>query len=428
MLVQWDAVKEDVVRDMIIMRTFGARVLRIMVLPECTGFRLKQGVGSVFTRDYDAAVHGLREFVKTAGRYVFKVIIAFGNDYYYWKGPDGKYWWELAYREIDGFLEDSAKWIQGFINATRDLKPVLYYDLQNEVTSLNPYMTIYVSGLLERVSVPGGKLSFSILFVPRDADKLAEIVDKLDYIDFHSYPTRGVNEDVDKCYQAVSERFSNAIIVLGEYGVPLKGEGGVGDEDAQARRENRILARLLRSDIAYVLHWGLWDNRPEESFGWGFDPWKPKETYSAMLRMLLEIAYDFEDSLEGWSAKGDLAIETVSGNGVGKRFLKVRGFSGVEVRSPIFTVSGDRLFLSMYLRGAGTCFLKVVFYNSEGRNIGSASTREFLLEDRWANIQYLAGPWAPEIPPGAVKARIVIYFNGAELWIDGVSIAAGKDG
>ena len=262
----WASTQKSVAADLDLMRSLGAKVIRLTIWPMTSGF------AEGWPLDTTACAH-LPDMISMIKNRGFKIIIAFSNSYlspiyldtidnktgmpihlsawqiltkendengkpqlYYATNPDGFTIDQRPYttspEAFIKFLNDSDNWINSIVNLTQGGgDAILYYDIQNEYDSRALDLDWYFTNAFLWTDIPSDKIGISVLRVPEDVDgsqwavlqKLAVAEENITFIDFHSYPVVPsfncfLNPNIEATYDYIAQRFPGTTVIMGEFG------------------------------------------------------------------------------------------------------------------------------------------------------------------------------------------------------------------
>jgi hypothetical protein len=358
--------RPQVAADLDHMASLGAGVIRLMFWPEFCGFAPPATGNATMTGDYQQEVSNLLELLDKAAARNMKVIIAFGNDWFYHKcdsacgpyqnEPGGKQNWQYYYKDRpdDGsrfatFLGDSVTWINTLVDKVhysgRD-GAVLYYDYQAEYTKTQPnnggvpnagwYMTF----MYQYSHIPPGKRGVSPFKVAQPGDPNPDLDDvadlryqfnsvfgsswHLDFVAWDSYFDNGpnvINTNIQGSYDRVKGIFPDSTVLLSEFGSNSNYPSSGCCEQGQQQTVYNVVNAVRDRGIPYYLNWWLWDGAfdPNNPFGqaWGGSYRdQPKDIlggFSQNVQRLIQNG-DMEQASGAplhWSASGTVPVSLV---------------------------------------------------------------------------------------------------------------------
>lgn len=444
------AVQATFARDLTVMASFGARVVRLMLFPYASGLTIAPDTapGQLDLAKIALVNQHLEDAVARFAAHGIAVVIALGPNAYWWNGPEsGGTWWEYTYGAAGwpALTSDLVLWSNAIIDvveASPACSGVLAWDLQNEVDYNVPRMHELVVAQLAGTRVPDSKRAISLLHAAR-ADELAVDVAQagapLSIVDFHSYPDRNHDVDIAALADGVRAEHPDALVSVGEFGGILC-EGGESDP-GQATTVAAVLARADLAGVAFALQWMLWDREDTaaacgpgvERTGLGRAIDLPRDAYGVLAaRSPLGQVADTgaENGLAGLDVGGVVpAAVTLSRGGPSQGDAPVGDYYArmtAEAEGPAwlcfapFAVAGDALALSGYLRASTTSLGVDVHFADAGGAPLPLGHLDVPHPAGWAaqNLQAaLAGATVP-LPAGAASARVCLTLDapaGASL-------------
>ncbi len=417
---------EDFARDLVIMASLGATVVRIPVLPYRCGMQISEGAGpgSFNPEAFEALSRHLPGIIESFGDHGISVILSFHPNSYYTSGPDDTTWTEVTYGPEwhEDFTEDLIVWSTDFVELVETSEAcsnVLYYDVHNELHFGQDEFLVMVQAQHERVPIPEGKRGQSLLF-GRHADEVPAVMAAagrtLDFIDFHTY-LGGINTDVYDTARSISHLLPGAHLILGEFGAKF-------EEGTEVERRDFLLYALdqaERADMTAALHWSLWDFDPDEreAHGLGHRPNEPRDSYGAIAERHGRIpSSDFESSLGDWYVggssdnvtlrrQGPLASGAATGEWYGRLTATAEG--SYWFCSPMFEVDGTKLAVSGYVRSnVAELSLNAHMFDDEMRD--ERGRLRFSIPRSWSywHVQDQLGGQVFDMPAGTTRARICV--------------------
>ncbi len=420
-------------RDLDIMASLGTRVVRLMLLPYCLGIRIRENMSA---GDWDpdemmALAEALPIIIERFAAHGMAVIIGFGPNALYWNGPDHRKWWQYMYGD-DGwedFIKDTVDWSRAvveIVETSNVCQHVLYYDLHNEVDYRVPRMQELVAAQLEEIPVPDAKRGLSLLYV-HDAWVLEGDVNAagkpLRFVEFHSYPDRNHNVDLQAANNTLSTHFPDATVILGEYGSIFCENGQ--DETAGMNTVMGIMDATLAAGLPMALHWMLWDRTEgtgcegNERVGLGFGQDHPRNAFGAMAQRLSRGPNpDFETDMANWFSGGTTPSHVLFRMGPNRSDSATNQYYGRLVITEAgtywfcntwFDISGSRLALSGYVRHANLTGSGIdIHFGDASGEISIASHPLVLPPVGWhfQNLQNGLSGYAFDVPPGATRAFV----------------------
>jgi hypothetical protein len=422
------------------MSSLGAGVIRLVFLPQLSGYQLVAN-GGTFTSDFTEERNNLVTFLGYCSSRGLKVIICFGNNYYGLGDPPRcERFWICSYgNTTDGFtnfLGDTLTWINGFVGTIENSPyhgTVLYYDYESEYRRDDPYSDWYITTLHTYSSIPSGKRGCSIFKVDLTAPSTDDVqylrdvlgANALDFVDYHSYPTYGVNSNVEACYDSVKSRFPNATVLVGEFG--RESSGG---EVNQQTTVKDIATRARNKNIPYHLHWMYTDNVfAPNTWGWAYSRHDPKNVMGGMSVLNntvsnpdTEIVANGQPS--GWSAGSTGNISFLSGgpsstdaatNNYYARIQCNTANAAVWMNAPTITVptgTTPKLYLNCFFRSSMTNIQVAV---SEFTSTGTPNGKTFgpaYTPTGWSWNNYLVrgGSWSRQL--NANTRYVIVSVQG----------------
>jgi hypothetical protein len=412
------------------MSSLGADVIRFMFWPQKSGWALQHGGGpggATFTTDFSEELNNLPTLLGYCSSRGIKVIICFGNNYYDLGNgtPGHRYWMDFYGNNDDGFhdfLNDTKYWINGFVNAIQGpyASTILYYDYENEFSRSDPNNGWYIGFLYDWITnIPVGKRGCSVAQVdstsPYSGDDVQDLKDSLpgrplDFVDYHVYPPSGNNTNVEACYDSVKNRFSNATVLLGEFG-----RESAGSEANQQTTVVDVGTRARNKNIPYNLHWMFLDNAINtNTFGWGYSTHNPKHVMGGM-STLNNIIYNPDAEIvtagqpAGWSAGSSGSVSLYSmgpstgdaaANSYYARLQCNTPSAAVWLNAQTLVVSGgQKMFVNCFFRSNMTNIrIRISEYNSTWGSLAS-STAPGYDPSGWSWNNYLGrvGPWSIQL-------------------------------
>jgi hypothetical protein len=462
----WSALLPTVAADLDHMVSLGAGALRLMFWPNANGFELPASIGApaVFSSGYAQQTNNLVELLSMCQARNLQIVIAFGNNYLD-SGPAVPMggmtrWWMLSYGNTQAgftrFLNDCKTWIDGYVQAAESSPyrdTIIYYDYQNENFDGHPFMDWYLTFMHDWSTIPRGKHGCSVLHVPSDIDgllrQLAESGPeqgrrRLDYVDFHSYPSHGagVNAEIESSYDYVRSKFPDSVIIVGESGYLSA------DETKQANGVIDLMQRCKAKGIPYCLNWMLWDDHSIGGGGgnsttWGYDKHTPKAVLGRMaadVGLLVNPNFDLvtNNSPDAWQADGTVPVELKS---VGPddaltaathRYasLSTSQAGGLWISSFMTAVdAGRHFYVNAYLRSnMKNVRMNIIEYDTNNaeitRHIGPSFTP---VDFRFVSYLHSVGSWSVML---TTSAKFVIVNISAETtgpsFLDVAAVSAAQ--
>jgi hypothetical protein len=384
---EWPAAKKTVAADLGLMKSLGAKTVRLSFWPTASGFN------GGWRPDSGAACPRLPQMLELIENSGFKIVIAFSNTYVL-KNDQGVENWKGVYpggagQDYQQFLVDSVNWMNGIVDLAKNSAAgdsVLYYDMQNEYDARLDQIDYYFRTMYQFSTIPTQKLGISVLRVPEDiaASNWKSISTqlqvlratlpeaKLDYVGFHSYPTVPESRcplhwQIEIAYNEMVNAFPNTLVVLSEFGRRATDPAGTNvtdaypvecgptpsapidrnwDEPHQAAAELDLIDRARIHGIPHALHWMLWDNTPPstlapshpdaQAYGYGYTPHRPKDVigHLAENRGVVSNA-DMETRIDGkpaqwaaggWRPDGSLPVQFFASGGPGSGEAATRDY------------------------------------------------------------------------------------------------------
>jgi len=382
-------------RDLVVMKSFGARTIRVFYLPCETGFTLRTGMGGgVVDR---AKIAEVVAKTKTVLQYLafadMKAVVNFDFLPYYVHLPPlcAGVQWTDAYPNTpagwNAFVADGTSWVKGIVaglEASGLAGSILYYDLVNELhypTGITQDDSKLLRSLLTNVPTGPGRRGVSLL-LPCQVDTpgggpnllldLQATGKTLDFIDTHAYPesdyalepTCGTDDArYDRKLALLSAAYPSACLVAGEF---ASDACKVGETTAGAH-EMTLLDQAEAAGARHAFHWWLWDGATSCTpgairWGLGSDRDHPYDTLGRWADRFSRIAGggDFETagSDGGWSVGGPATVKARSRRGpsasqaaTGAWHLRMTANGDAWLCSPQTTgFGGTRVALSAYVR------------------------------------------------------------------------------
>lgn len=420
---------EDFSRDLVVMASLGATVVRLPVLPFRNGLMIREdaGPGSFDPVMFDALSRHLPDIIEQFGRHGISVVLSIHPISYYISGPDEDTTWaEWTYGDdwAEDLTEDLIVWgtdLVELVETSSACSNVLYYDMHNELNFRDEVFRAMVQAQHARVPVPAGKRGQSVLFAS-DADRVPEVMAAagrtLDFLDFHTYPH--INTAIPSIAARLSDLVPSAHILLGEFGAGLEDR----TEPGQRAFVVSVLDQAQRAHVTAALHWSLWDLWPfdTETLGLGHTPNEPRDSYGAIAEMRGHIpASDFESSLGGWFVggttdsvsvrrQGPVSWDAATGEWYGRLMATTAGT--YWFCSPMFDVSGTRLAVSGYVRSNGTA-LALDAHLFDAAMSEDIERLEFTLPPTWSfsHVQDRLGGQVHELAPGTTRAFLCVMVT-----------------
>ncbi|NOZ85388.1 MAG: hypothetical protein GXP49_03820 [Deltaproteobacteria bacterium] len=418
----------DFERDLGAMASMGTRVVRIMLPPYTLGLKMQQnsGPGNIDQAELDAVKVNLPAVIERFRDYGISVIIAFGPNAYWWNGPDqNTKWWEWIYGpgNWSDLVSDLVFWstkIVEFVETSSSCSNVLYYDLQNEVDYNVVGMHELVQAQLREIPVPDFKRGLSLLRsekIDQLKQDMATTGKSLAFVDFHSYPDRGLHSDVPATANLFRTAFPGATVLLGEFGAIFCENGQ--DEDEQSSTVSSILSQAVSANLPVALNWMLWDRtsgtacgQGDERIGLGYGRDAPRDVFGALTsRNSLVPDPDFEEQNSEWYTGGQNQVPAfIIGTGDGDSATNDH-YGRMMVTSPglVWLCSnvaplgqGNKIAVDGYVRSnISELHMDVHFLKDqvEIRTLSEGFTTT--LDWKWREIQGLMGGFAFDIPQGA---------------------------
>jgi hypothetical protein len=449
-------------RDAVVMAAFGARVVRVMLLPYFSGMRLVEGGGDAgdpaALRAAAAALPGIVGALRDHG---ISVVLALGPNALFWNGPEGdsRRWWEWAYGAggWSRFVDDVATWAREIVEAVESSDAcdgVLYWDLLNEADYRVAGMGELVRALFRRVPVPDAKRGMSVLYASDAARVAADAAAEgktVAWADIHSYPDRAHNPDPAAALSALRSAFSAARVLAGEIG-GIWCENGQ-DEDRQRDTVLGLIDGASSASAVAVLNWMLWDyaggrtcdagDSERIGFGWSADD--PRDVLGAVTeRRSRTPGGDFETDLSGWAWGGtgtDAELvrggpsETDAATNLYYLRLTVTGAGAYWACAPAHDLSGTHAAVTGYVRSSAAQ-VRVDMHYRDALGWTWETGREALglwlaVPPGWRfqHLQSLGGGFVFDLPPGTTQANLCFRIDTTSagptyLDLDAIGVAA----
>ncbi len=383
----WPAAKKAVAADLGLMKSLGAKTVRLSFWPTASGFNGGWRPNSA------AACPQLPQMLELIENSGLKIVIAFSNTYVL-KNEQGVENWKIVYPGGNGqdylqFLADSVNWMNGIVDLARNSAggdSVLYYDMQNEYDARLDQIDYYFRTMYRWSTIPEQKRGISVLRVPEDIDASnwksiatqLQVLDtalpgaKLDYVGFHSYPTVPetrcpLHWQIETVYDQMVAAFPNTTVAMSEFGrraidppgsnatvaypaacgpTPPAPVDRTWDEPHQAAAEQDLIDRARNHGIPHALHWMLWDNTPPsplppsdpsaQVYGYGYTPHRPKDVIGHLATSRGKVPNaDMETRTGGmpaqwaagsWRPDGSLPVQFFSSGGPGSGEAATRDY------------------------------------------------------------------------------------------------------
>ncbi len=459
----WPTNKPIIESDLDHISSLGCSVVRLAFWPHESGWHIS------WPRDpeyYQQTVR-MEEFLGLFHERDMKVIATFPKEYasnlygpawveHYGDTPEG----------FESFLQDSADWVNGFIDAI-EASPyndtVLFYDLVPEYEEEDLYLGAYARAMYDRGHAPAGKRGISVLtWEPWTGDHdtnlihLAQALSEggsrpLDFVDVHSYPSASDDliieypwaypfPDLETMYNMAEAVFPNAIVVVGESGHSAP------DSTEEQEQQEVVLAlatQAMNLGIKYHLGWMFWDdtpNPPNQEFGWGDDPHTPKDVMGGMSDLLGGMHNPDMEILDGgvpqsWGAGGTVPVSFIAAgpgadaasNDYYARIQADQDSGDVWMVSPYTAVYGGILYFNSYIRSnLSNVRMAVHEYNHDGIELRHTEGASFNPAWAWNNYLQRTGSFSVDLLPQTEFVHITIVGsiveNPSYLDVDTVSL------
>ena len=456
---EFPEVQQAFSRDLPILASLGARIVRLVLLPYKLGMTIKAGraPGDFDTALLDALTTNLPRAIERFAEYGMDVVVAIGANAFYWDGPEqGGTWWELTYGP-DGwadFTADLVAWT-GVVATAVESSPacshVLYYDLHNEVDYNVDGMEALVQAQLSQIQLPARKRGISLLHAQR-AEALALDLQAsgatLDFVEFHTYPDRDHGVDIPALATTVRGHLPGVELLVGEF-AGIYCENGQSEAE-QAAVVSDVLDRTALANVRASLHWMLWDREPlsdcpegAERTGLGFGPERPRDALGVWTARTSSVPNaDLEDDVPsfftGGTVEANVAFERVGpdpeGAVTGQHFARLTATAPGQfwVCTPRFAVGGSQLALSGYVRAPiPVLSVDVHSFGGNGMEIATDSFGLELDEASLGEIQQIQGRLAMPLLPlrdGAAEAHLCVVGNAPEGTAEKLPFVVEVDG
>ena len=443
---------DEFARDLVIMASLGATVVRLPVLPYRCGMQMREGAGpgSFNPVAFDALSHHLPEIIESFRQHGMSTILSIHPNAYYNGGPPDAdiSWaeWTYGHDWLDHFTEDLITWstdLVEMVETSSACSNVLYYDVHNELHFGGDEFRAMVRAQHERTPFPEGKRGQSILH-SRYATEVPAVMTAsgrtLDFIDFHSY--RRFNADISDIAEDISDLLPGAHLMLGEFGANLVDT----TETEQRDTVDLFLNQAESSGITAALHWSLWDLTPadRDTHGLGHTPDEPRDSYGVIAAERGRIpASDFESSLGDWFVggtsdtvtllrQGPRAWDAATGDWYGRATATSEGT--YWFCSPMFEVEGTRLAVSGYVRSNVRALALNAHLYDDAMSEEIAVLR-FSLPPSWSfmHVQDRLGGQVFDMAPATTRAQVCVTVTApvgttseAPVYLDLDAFSAGS--
>ncbi len=441
-----EGMKKTINADLTHMASLGARVIRLMIWPQNSGWIITENGGGFFQDKFVELCSNFDELMDIISNYDMEIIIAFGNNYLDLKNEQETPWWKWAYGEngFSDFFVDSYNWVNGIANsvmASENSENILYFDYQNEASSSVEHQWAYINQLFDNISIiPADRRGCSLLSIPVDSNNFSYytnlgITRHFPYIAFHSYPNH--NEDVTQSYNQVKEKFPNSTVLLGEFGCSTQ----IYTQEEQKDFVENAIQSAIQSNIEYAIHWMFVDQAPNadnQRFGMmEYDSnilnRTPKDVFGYIAEEFGILMNPYFETATGnlpdyWDYGSNVPITSFSSVSdsinslVGQRYIRLRvdnQYSGQAwISSTMFNIEGKNIIHanSHYRSNFENYRMAITFYNENLNVINQLSGPNVQPQWKWNSYLYnLEGEVKWEIPENAKFAILSLVVDVSEL-------------